>query len=246
MSDKPLEMHTTVVLNPSATPTPQAQAGDIPAGVYYSTNTGNFHDAVTRKGMGNDFFNEWHLYTDRFPRDLPQAPAREAGAVDDNSGINWDVVRRSYGFIVADDGELHGLTAGDHHYEPTGLVIDMTGWYTHPAAASDDARRLDWLVSMWAKAYLSSLASVIEAFRTGEPATVRAAIDAAMQRQSAALSSPDGLRKGEVEAGSTLRYDCACGDYTSPGLHSRSGTCHLGEHDASWTANAAKPTKDKP
>lgn len=38
-------------------------------------------------------------------------------------GINFDVLRRSYGFTLDDDGEVHGLVAGDMGYEPTGIKL---------------------------------------------------------------------------------------------------------------------------
>jgi hypothetical protein len=33
------------------------------------------------------------------------------------------VLRRSYGFTLDDDGEVHGLVAGDMGYEPTGIKL---------------------------------------------------------------------------------------------------------------------------
>jgi hypothetical protein len=39
-------------------------------------------------------------------------------------GINPGIVAHAYGWTIADDGELHGLVAGDHGYEPSGLRLD--------------------------------------------------------------------------------------------------------------------------
>ena len=51
-----------------------------------------------------------------------------APPIDCRVGAVDDVIRRSYGFTITEDGELHGLTSGDMGYEDTGIRIDMTGW----------------------------------------------------------------------------------------------------------------------
>ncbi|HUH58158.1 MAG TPA: hypothetical protein VL020_06565 [Pseudomonadales bacterium] len=40
------------------------------------------------------------------------------------SEIDFDVIKNSYGWTIAVDGELHGLVAGDMGYEPTGIKLD--------------------------------------------------------------------------------------------------------------------------
>jgi hypothetical protein len=46
--------------------------------------------------------------------------AQEAG-----NGARLDVIARGYGWQVhTETGELYALTAGDHGYEPTGIIID--------------------------------------------------------------------------------------------------------------------------
>jgi hypothetical protein len=39
-----------------------------------------------------------------------------------------EVLSRGYAFIVGDKGNLIALTAGDHHFEDTGILIDMQEW----------------------------------------------------------------------------------------------------------------------
>lgn len=38
--------------------------------------------------------------------------------------LNLDVLRKAYGWAITDDGEVHGLTAGDMGYESTGIKLD--------------------------------------------------------------------------------------------------------------------------
>lgn len=38
--------------------------------------------------------------------------------------IDFGVIKNSYGWTIAVDGELHGLVAGDMGYEPTGIKLD--------------------------------------------------------------------------------------------------------------------------
>ncbi len=35
-----------------------------------------------------------------------------------------EITNRAYSFYSGTDGQIWGLTAGDHGYEPTGLVVD--------------------------------------------------------------------------------------------------------------------------
>lgn len=37
--------------------------------------------------------------------------------------INYDVIKSAYDFTLSADGELYGLVAGDHGFEPTGIFI---------------------------------------------------------------------------------------------------------------------------
>ncbi len=39
------------------------------------------------------------------------------------NGVNLGVVRAAYAWTISDDGEVYGLTAGDHGYESTGIKI---------------------------------------------------------------------------------------------------------------------------
>ncbi len=40
-----------------------------------------------------------------------------------NDKIDYDVLKQSYDFTLSDEGELYGLVAGDHCFEPTGIFI---------------------------------------------------------------------------------------------------------------------------
>jgi hypothetical protein len=40
-------------------------------------------------------------------------------------GIRVDVLLTAYNWIVATDGALYGLTAGDMGYEPSGITVDV-------------------------------------------------------------------------------------------------------------------------
>lgn len=40
-----------------------------------------------------------------------------------NDKIDYDVLKQSYDFTLSDEGELYGLVAGDHYFEPTGIFI---------------------------------------------------------------------------------------------------------------------------
>jgi hypothetical protein len=42
------------------------------------------------------------------------------------AGIDIDVLSRAYDWTIDIDGELHGLTAGDMGYEPTGIKLNET------------------------------------------------------------------------------------------------------------------------
>ncbi len=39
-------------------------------------------------------------------------------------GVNFDVIKRSYGWSIGSDGQLYGLVAGDMGYEPTGIFLE--------------------------------------------------------------------------------------------------------------------------
>lgn len=44
---------------------------------------------------------------------------------------NLEVIKQAYGFTIADNGEIHGLVAGDMGYEPTNIMIpleDLQAW----------------------------------------------------------------------------------------------------------------------
>lgn len=40
-----------------------------------------------------------------------------------DKNIDFEVLKGSYDFTISVDGEIMGLTAGDHHYEPTGIFL---------------------------------------------------------------------------------------------------------------------------
>ena len=40
------------------------------------------------------------------------------------NGADLAIIRDSYSWTIDYDGQVHGLTAGDHGYEPTGIVCD--------------------------------------------------------------------------------------------------------------------------
>jgi hypothetical protein len=36
-----------------------------------------------------------------------------------------EIIKQAYGFTIANDGEVHGLIAGDMGYEPTNIMIPL-------------------------------------------------------------------------------------------------------------------------
>jgi len=44
--------------------------------------------------------------------------------MDSKDKIDLNVLKRAYGFDISEDGEIFALTAGDQHYESTGIWID--------------------------------------------------------------------------------------------------------------------------
>lgn len=52
----------------------QHQVSDVPDGVYWSREAGNFYDATTNKGMGTAFYERWYERKDEFPERATEAP----------------------------------------------------------------------------------------------------------------------------------------------------------------------------
>jgi hypothetical protein len=57
--------------------------------------------------------------------------------------IEYDVLRKSYSFTISDNGEIFGLVAGDHGYEPTGIILnDETIEIWKAGVAANDKREM--------------------------------------------------------------------------------------------------------
>lgn len=39
--------------------------------------------------------------------------------------VDLEVVKKAYGWSIAEDGQVHGLTAGDMGFEPSGIFIPL-------------------------------------------------------------------------------------------------------------------------
>ena len=55
------------------------------------------------------------------------------------NGVNLRVIKQAYDWLLDDDGSIHGLTAGDHGFEPTGIKLSMADLVAlaQPSPSSD-------------------------------------------------------------------------------------------------------------
>lgn len=57
--------------------------------------------------------------------------------------MDLHVMSKGYHFFVGADYQVHALTAGDQHYEPTRFKVDMTGWQLQHGV-DETEKRGDW------------------------------------------------------------------------------------------------------
>jgi hypothetical protein len=72
-----------------------------------------------------------------------------------SSDIDLLTIKSSYGWTIADDGEVHGLVAGDMGYEPTGIKIpveDLEAWAKYnykPTIELDSLNLMHYIRENW-------------------------------------------------------------------------------------------------
>lgn len=162
----------------AATPTPQAQAGDFPPEqeLTLAELTGEAERIAANMEKDGRYLARTVMRELARRLTLPQAPARDAGAV---AWLSAD------GRVITDAVRSRMLNDGPASAH---AVREFDQPLTHPAAASDDAIRA--LVAKWREPTLQDECTLYTmGLRTGRNVCADAL--------EAALSSPDGLRKGE-------------------------------------------------
>lgn len=104
---------------------------------------------------------------------LPQKPEAQDEPVD---AIFLDVIKKSYGWTLSVDGEVAGLTAGDHGFEGTGIYIPLQDIYLLTEKPTKEREQISYQKGIQAgikKAIETIMEEAFSLTRTGHPEEAR-------------------------------------------------------------------------